>query len=67
MNHSSGVVIAPFEPADARAFAALNRAWLVGQDLIEPADEKQLRDPDTHIFATGRCRGMCRIARWTST
>lgn len=47
------VTIRPFEAGDYEAFAALNRAWLVGNGLIEPADEVQLGDPDTHIFAPG--------------
>ena len=54
------VSITPFEPGDGVAFADLNRAWLVGYGLIEPADERQLQDPQTHVFGVGgggRSRG----------
>jgi putative acetyltransferase len=53
--------IAPFEPGDRDAFAALNLAWLVGHGLLEPADEHQLHDPDTHIFARGGEIFMARL------
>jgi putative acetyltransferase len=61
MSHPTTIAISLFEPADAEAFAALNRAWLIGHDLIEPADEKQLSDPDTHIFAPGGEIFMARL------
>lgn len=47
------VTIAPFEPADAEAFASLNLAWLVPLALFEPADEKQLYGYDESVFARG--------------
>ena len=47
------VTITPFAPQDADAFVALNMAWLVGHGLLEPADEKQLHDPQTHVFDHG--------------
>ena len=65
MNLVPIVAIAPFEPPDRDAFAALNRAWLVGHGLIEPADEKQLRDPDTHIFGRGGEIFMARLGEAT--
>lgn len=47
------VSITPFVPQDADAFVALNLAWLVGHDLLEPADEQQLNDPQAHVFDHG--------------
>ena len=47
------VVIRGFQPADAPAFASLNRRWLIDHHLLEPADEKQLTDPRTHVFERG--------------
>lgn len=46
-------MIDTFKPGDAAAFAALNLAWLQEYALLEPADEQQLYDPDTHVFARG--------------
>ncbi|MEP6572787.1 MAG: GNAT family N-acetyltransferase [Gemmatimonadota bacterium] len=48
-----GITIEPFRPEHADAFAALNRAWLVEHELLEPADEKVLLDPWTHIIEPG--------------
>lgn len=48
-----GVAIRTFQPADAQAFSSLNRRWLVDNHLLEPADEKQLDDPATHVFGRG--------------
>jgi putative acetyltransferase len=48
-----GLAIRPFQPADAHAFASLNRRWLNEHHLLEPADEWQLDDPGTHIFGRG--------------
>ena len=47
------VVIRRFQPEDASAFASLNRRWLIDHHLLEPADEKQLTDPRTHVFDRG--------------
>jgi putative acetyltransferase len=47
------VVITPFAPGDDEAFARLNLDWLMRHDLLEPADEKQLHDPEAHVFAHG--------------
>jgi ribosomal protein S18 acetylase RimI-like enzyme len=47
------VRIEPFRREQAPAFDALNRAWLVGYDLLEPPDEEQLSDPWTHILGPG--------------
>jgi ribosomal protein S18 acetylase RimI-like enzyme len=45
--------IVEFEPAHAAAFEELNRRWLVGHGLLEPADEPGLRDPLGTILAIG--------------
>ncbi|HJR59964.1 MAG TPA: hypothetical protein VJ813_11210 [Vicinamibacterales bacterium] len=45
------VTISPFASADAEAFAALNLTSLVGHGLLEPAGEKQLYNPQEHVFA----------------
>jgi putative acetyltransferase len=42
-----------YRPEHARAFAELNRAWLVENDLLEPLDEQQLQDPEGEILAPG--------------
>ena len=42
-----------FRPEHAAAFEALNRAWLVGHGLLEPADEPHLTDPNGTIIAAG--------------
>lgn len=47
------VTIAVFRPEHGPAFASLNRAWLVGHDLIEAADEPHLNDPMGTIVAAG--------------
>ena len=45
--------IAPYRSEHASAFDALNRAWLVGNQLLEPADEPHLTNPDETIIAAG--------------
>src|SRR6476469_5604966 len=47
------IEIETFTAEHAAAFAALNRAWLVGHDLIEPHDEEQLDDPWKEILNPG--------------
>ncbi len=42
-----------FRPEHTAAFEALNRAWLVGHDLLESADEPHLKDPHGTIIAEG--------------
>ena len=42
-----------YRPEHARAFAELNRAWLVENDLLEPLDEQQLQDPEGEILEPG--------------
>lgn len=42
-----------YRPEHAREFDALNRAWLVGNGLLEPADEPHLTNPDETILAAG--------------
>ena len=59
--NSRPVTITPFEPGDGEAFAALNLAWLVGHGLLEPADEKQLYNPQGYIFGHGGEIFMARI------
>ncbi|MDQ6633806.1 MAG: MarR family transcriptional regulator, partial [Gemmatimonadota bacterium] len=46
-------VIVPFRPEHARAWYALNRAWLDEHLLYEPADERQLVDPVSTILDAG--------------
>lgn len=45
--------IEPFRREHAAAFDSLNRAWLVGHNLLEGPDEDQLTDPWTHILNPG--------------
>jgi putative acetyltransferase len=45
--------IVNYRPEHARAFAELNRAWLVENDLLEPLDEQQLQNPEGEILAPG--------------
>jgi putative acetyltransferase len=47
------VVIDTFRPEHAAAFDALNRAWLIAYELLEPGDELQLTDPTGQILAGG--------------
>ena len=42
-----------FQPEQAPAYEALNRAWLVGNGLLEAADEPQLVNPNDTIIAAG--------------
>ena len=45
--------IETFRPEHALAFDALNREWLVGTGLFEPADEPHLIDPYGSILHRG--------------
>jgi len=45
--------IETYRPEHAQAFAELNRAWLVENDLLEPLDEQQLRNPEGEILTPG--------------
>ena len=45
--------IVEFDQSHAAAFEALNRRWLVGHGLLEPADEPGLRDPVATILDVG--------------
>lgn len=47
------MTIEPYRPEHARAFEELNRAWLVGNGLLEPADEPNLTNPDETIIGSG--------------
>jgi len=47
------VLIVPFRPGLAPAFADLNRAWIERLFSIEPADLKVLGDPEAAIIAPG--------------
>ena len=42
-----------FRPEHSRGFAELNREWLVRYNLLEPSDEAQLADPETHFLKGG--------------
>jgi putative acetyltransferase len=59
--NNTHVTIGPFLPGDQDAFAALNLAWLTRHGLLEPADERQLYDPQTHVFAHGGEIFMARV------
>jgi len=50
---SMDVQIDTFRAEHARAFDALNRAWLVEHGLLEPPDEDQLADPWGEILTGG--------------
>jgi ribosomal protein S18 acetylase RimI-like enzyme len=47
------VEIAPFRPEHASRFAELNREWLQRYNLMEPANEEQLADPQAHFLDRG--------------
>ena len=47
------VTITTLRPEHVAAFEALNREWLVANDLLEPADEPHLTDPEGRIIAAG--------------
>lgn len=50
---STIVEIDTYRREHAEGFAALNRAWLQEHRLLEPRDELQLTDPETHILGKG--------------
>jgi putative acetyltransferase len=51
---SSPVEVGPLrDAADARAFRALNEAWITAHFVIEPADERVLSDPRGQIVDRG--------------
>jgi ribosomal protein S18 acetylase RimI-like enzyme len=45
--------IVPYRPELQPAFERLNRQWLEGHSLLEPADLECLQDPERHVLATG--------------
>lgn len=47
------MTIEPFRSEHAETYEALNRDWLVGNGLLEPADEPQLTNPEETIIALG--------------
>ena len=47
------VIITTLRPEHVAAFEALNREWLVSNELLEPADEPHLTDPEGRIVAAG--------------
>ncbi len=47
------VEIAVFRPEHAGRFAELNREWLEGYGLMEPAEEEQLADPKKYFVDCG--------------
>jgi len=50
---ASTIVIVPFRPELAPAFAQLNRAWIEELFTIEAADLAVLQDPETSIIQPG--------------
>lgn len=51
--NTRNLVIRPFQPGDADAFVSLNRHWLIENQLLEPADERQLADYDAQVLQRG--------------
>jgi putative acetyltransferase len=47
------VEIDTFRSEHARRFAELNRQWLESYNLMEPAEEEQLADPQKHFLDCG--------------
>jgi putative acetyltransferase len=47
------ITIDDFRPEHAPAFEALNRAWLVENELLEPADEPTLTNPQGEVIDAG--------------
>jgi ribosomal protein S18 acetylase RimI-like enzyme len=47
------VAIDVFRPEHARRFGQLNREWLEQYNLMEPSEEGQLADPQTHFVDCG--------------
>jgi putative acetyltransferase len=47
------VTIDTFRLEHAKRFAELNREWLEGYDLMEPAEEEQLADPQKYFLERG--------------
>jgi len=47
------IEIESFRPEHAGRFAQLNREWLEEYDLMEPSNEEQLADPQTHFLDRG--------------
>ena len=63
--NSAHVIITPFAPGDAEAFARLNLRWLVEHAILEAADERQLQNPDVHVFGHGGEIFMARVGAVT--
>jgi ribosomal protein S18 acetylase RimI-like enzyme len=47
------ISIDTYRPEHADRFAELNREWLRQYNLLEPSDEAQLVDPETHFLRDG--------------
>ncbi|HET6577727.1 MAG TPA: GNAT family N-acetyltransferase [Gemmatimonadales bacterium] len=47
------VAIDTFRSEHGKQFAELNREWLEGYDLMEPAEEEQLADPQKYFLDRG--------------
>lgn len=47
------IEIGVFRPEHTSRFAELNREWLEKYHLMEPSDEAQLADPQTHFLTDG--------------
>lgn len=54
MTSAEGIInIVPYRLELQPAFERLNRQWLEGHSLLEPADLECLQDPEGHVLATG--------------
>lgn len=53
MKTAPPVTIRPFQPSDAPAFAALNRAWIERYFRMEEEDYKVLLEPQANILDVG--------------
>lgn len=56
--------IRPFEPADAPAFAALNRRWIEELFELEEKDAQQLQDPKSAILDKGGFIAVADASGW---
>ena len=56
-----GLRIVPYRPQHAAAFRDLNLEWIRKYFAVEPADMRELGDPDTYIIAPGGCIIMAEL------
>ena len=57
------IEVEPFRPGDEEAFFELNAHWIRKYFTIEPADERQLRDPQSSILQHGGAIWVARHQR----